>query len=519
MAWNIIKRGIYILLFFFIMSSLASADYQTVVYSGTINDDGKTTVDGKDINVHINGKKVLVEYDSGSFLLLGDECEKNGNTEVCLNGVEEDYSASIAVYRKVANVVVTKKAANDGPVRKDDVFTVNIDIENKDGGYRAENLVLIENVSDGLLFVDSTGCEMVDGTIKLEITLYKNDNIRCSYRVIPLRGGEFVLNTIITYFDGSKEQRIKKETEIKVLEYGLGVVAEKFPKDKFDIGERIRFKFNLTNTFPYHVDVTNLILKPKFFKIYETDLNGLSDNTYSWYGLISGNKSKTFFIEGEIQGFDNTIEFDIDYSGDNKKDKSTPKLNFKVDVITPEIRFDKYNKKYKKDEDVKIYFRNPSSKVINDFFDLDINMRSNILDKERSEKISLLPAGEEKLFILNKKEMPDGKYPLFVRGSYKTQFGEIVSFDRTEFIEINETKPAEKVPDTNEENITINSNELILKDNSTINETGTKTNILNFIEWSGRKKFYIYFSLLIVLIAIIAIFLLRRRNRMPELKI
>ena len=113
------------------MSSLASADYQTVVYSGTINDDGKTTVDGKDINVHINGKKVLVEYDSGSFLLLGDECEKNGNTEVCLNGVEEDYSASIAVYRKVANVVVTKKAANDGPVRKDDVFTVNIDIEKR----------------------------------------------------------------------------------------------------------------------------------------------------------------------------------------------------------------------------------------------------------------------------------------------------------------------------------------------------------------------------------------------------
>ena len=387
------KRGLLLIFFIIVLSSIVFAEARTTVYSGTLKDGEKAAVGDKEVEVFVQGLKALIKFDGMSFIIVNDGCRDQGNTEVCLNGVDNDYSASISIYRKVANVAVTKTVVNDGPISKEDVFTVNIDIENKDGGYNAENLVLVENFSDSFVFVDSTECKMENNVLKLLITLYKNDRIRCSYRLIPLEAGEFELSTSIKFFDGDKDQEIKKETDIRVKEYGLSVIPPKFPKTTFDIGERIRFKFNVSNDFPYDVDIKSLRIKPKFFKIIEHDINDLGSEI-GWEGKIKGNQSKSFSIEGEIQGFTNSLDFTIDYFGFNKGGTSSPYLRFNVTKVDPELRFDKYNKVFRTYDSVTLFFRNPASKPVYNFFDLDIKIKSNILDNEQIEKVSLLPSGE-----------------------------------------------------------------------------------------------------------------------------
>lgn len=511
------KRGFLLLIFFtIILSSVVLAEARTTVYSGTLKDGEKAAAGDKEVEVFVQGLKALVKFDGMSFIIVNDGCRDQGNTEVCLNSVDNDYSASISIYRKVANVAVTKTVVNDGPISKEDAFTVNIDIENKDGGYNAENLVLIENFSDSFVFVDSAECKMENNVLKLLITLYKNDRIRCSYRLIPLEAGEFKLSTTINFFDGDKYQELKKETNVKVKEYGLIVVPPKFPKTTFDIGERIRFKFNLSNDFPYEVDIKSLRIKPKFFKIIEHDMADLGGEI-GWEGIMKGNQSKSFSIEGEIQGFSNSLDFTIDYFGFNKRGISNPYLKFNVTKVEPELRFDKYNKAFRTDDPITLFFRNPTSKPVYNFFDLDIKIKSNILDNEQVERVSLLPSGEEKPIKLKKKEnIAEGRYPLFITTNYKTSFGETVKSERTEFINVSNAKPeakAEPIKPQATENISANLT-------SVSNETVKLLDYSSFVDKIKDNKLFVVIPVVVIVVMalfiVTMIYLRKNRNDKPQ---
>ena len=137
------------------------------------------------------------------------------------------------------------------------------------------DLVLIENISDGFTFISSSGCDYKNNVLTISANLYRAESIDCKYDLMTKESGNYRLTSNIMFFWMVTLQEIKKENNIKVKEYGLNIIVDKLPKENFDINENIKFNFNLSNDFPDDINIKNIELRPKLFKINEENIKGI----------------------------------------------------------------------------------------------------------------------------------------------------------------------------------------------------------------------------------------------------
>ena len=479
-------KKLLILIFIIILSYNVLADSQKSIFSGTLRDGESGIADGKNFTVVISGLKVLVDYGDYSFIIKESGCDSQENIKVCIDSVEADDQAVISILKKTSNIVLTKKVPKYA--YKSRIFTVDINIKNVDSDIPARNLVFVENISDNFMFIGSSGCNYENGVIIASADLYKNEELTCTYDLISKEAGQYRLFSNIKYLDGDELQEIKKDNSVKVKEYGLNIIVEKLPKDYFDVDENIKFNFNISNDFPDDVKIKDVQLRPRLFKINEENVKKDIN--------MPGNSSRQFFIDGTILGYNNDMEFYIEYSMLGQSYNLKKNINFNLTKIDPEFRFDKYNKIYNSNDKIIFYFRNSGIKNIHGYKNIKLNIKSNILDSNIDKNISLLNYGDESKIELNNKKVSDGRYPVFIKGSYNTLNDELIYFDRTEFIFINNTQ---KVVNT------------IINDN--INNTNENLSNVNNIN-NSKSFHWIYLLYIIpVIIIILLIYILRLRKK------
>ena len=472
----------FLILFIVLLSYIVLAGPEKVIYSGTLYDGESAVAEGKNVSVAISGTKVLVDYDHNSFIMKFDNCDSKDNIKVCAASVESEDSAAITILKKVSNIVVTKNIPKY--VYKTQLFSVDINIKNVDSDIPATDLVLIENISDGFTFISSSGCDYKNNVLTISANLYRAESIDCKYDLMTKESGNYRLTSNIMFFDGDSLQEIKKENNIKVKEYGLNIIVDKLPKENFDINENIKFNFNLSNDFPDDINIKNIELRPKLFKINEENIKRNIN--------MPGNSSRQFSIDGNILGYGNNIELYIVYSMLGRSYNIQKNIRFNITKIDPEFRFNKYNKIYNSNDDIIFYFRNSGIKDIHSYKNVKLKIKSNILDSNIDKDIPLLNYGDEYKIEFNNKEVPDGRYPIFIKGDYKTINDEVIYFDRTEFIFINNTQK-------------VNNNEI-----GNTNETS-----VNIKEVSNSKSLHWFYLLYIipVIIIILLIYIIRSRKK------
>ena len=430
-------KKLLILLFFILLSYNVLAESQKSIFSGTLRAGESGVADGKNFTAFISGVKVLVDYDHKTFIIKESGCDSQYNIKVCVDSVEADDQATISILKKTANIIVTKKIPKYS--YKNQILTINIEIKNLDSDIPARNLIFTENISDDFIFIGSSGCNLENNLLKLKADLYKNEVVVCTYDIIPKKAGKFRLFSNIKFYDNDNLEEINKDNSLNVKEYGINIIVEKLPKENFDLNEDINFRFNLSNDFPDEVIIKNMEARPKLFDIKNSKLS-ITGDVSRWSGNIYGNSSKQFYIEGNILGYANEIEFYIEYSTLGRSGISKDYIIFNVTRSDPEIRFNNYNKVFKSADRLILYFRNSGSKQIYGYKDIKMNIRSNILSSEINKNIPLLNYGDEYKIGLDKKEMSDGRYPIFIKTDYKTLNDESMHFERTEFIMINNSK-------------------------------------------------------------------------------
>ena len=143
-----------------------------------------------------------------------------------------------------------------------------------------------------------------------------------------------------------------------------------------------------------------------------------------------------------------------------------------------------------------------------------------MLETEQDLPIKLLSAGEERKLELNKKDMPEGRYPIFISIKYQTSFGEEVNTEKTEFIQINDTIETQPVPQTEttteETQTNQTSNETqkvatsIAKQEASIIREMIKEKLTSLKEKIKNKALYLIIGAAVVILFIATIIIIKR---------
>src|SRR3989344_112271 len=92
------KRGIFLLLFVFLLViPFAFADDE-LLWSGTVSSGSSADVDGKKLSVDLTETQASVNYEGIVFLVDKMKCDKNGFYKVCFTGSKSTFSADISLY-------------------------------------------------------------------------------------------------------------------------------------------------------------------------------------------------------------------------------------------------------------------------------------------------------------------------------------------------------------------------------------------------------------------------------------
>ncbi|MFC1768197.1 hypothetical protein ACFLZX_00405 [Nanoarchaeota archaeon] len=455
----------YALIFFLLLIVPVSA-----TYSEKIHDDW--LVHGESIEVHgenlsasysIDGQKAYIDYGGLSIIVENDSCRAKENKNFCAL-MEEDfinytqdrqyYKGKIGVYAAVSLLSISRVSDTNAMVGEE--FSVNVNIQNSDEN-DATDVVFIERVPASFIIHNPKGCSIEDDNLVFRGTIRKNENLICSYKLIPKQTGNYSIKTELTY--NNEEETITRidEQDIRVTQKDL-ILNSKLERDQLEVGMETDLEFNLTNFLNESLTITQFRIElPYTLEVTHASYN-LEEQVdgYIWVGHLNKNSSEEFILKiKSIEEGVSSIKTYIDYNSFGERRIEENEMEILTILPGLDYQFEIDKKEISEEHNATLYFSIENPSIETTITNITINLSSNYpgidfykeieelrADRTRnllSQLLSPLPSSEDVEYHFNLSIdyfTPDGRVTeideIFL---YQLAFGdeEIVEEDNSSF--------------------------------------------------------------------------------------
>src|SRR3989344_5995994 len=456
------KTWVIILFVLFIVPTVFAEEKS--LFSGPVNVNNATVVEGKQLSVAISGSEVAVDYDGLGFFMESGECDTTQFFKACVSNVNRLLSVDVALSVITADLDIQKEI-KDG---KDEValgqtFTVKMNMTNT-GDRTIPNLKIKEDIKD-FQILEVEGCKEENGTLKLETSLNPRSIIICNYKLLTIKEGKFNLETLINYSDGYEDQTKKAKIKVKVIEYTINLSND--AKAEYALGEEGKIKFQLKNKFPHKVDIKKLSIKPKGILVTGSTLKTNRNlDMLNWEGTLEAGATFNYTLDIKVLNVSNEIKTIIEFMPIGEKQTKIFILSLPSDIKQPEIRIKQIT-----NNSIIISLKNPNTNAV--LNNIAISIRSTFNNINENKKIVLMKAKEETEIVIEtqiNKEL-NVSVPIFFSGQFFTQYDEPLLLSSTDYINLG----------TRQQNRIMTSNK---------NDTEAQNNITNQTQESIITKFW-----------------------------
>lgn len=291
------------LVFFAQKAQTVSAEAQ--IKGGWMDSGESVAVETTSFLMVMSRTEVAADYGTGFLTLKNNSCEYLDYIKICVDNIEYNHitdkiRAYIRVYKRVPNIEMTRTFSGETMLVNDN-STVSVTLRNT-GDVAARSVSFIDYFPAQVEVTDVDGATVSGSFISWKGKIDAGSSVDFTYKLKAKEEFDVTLKAEATYFDGFSTKTAYSDAK-HIRATPFFEITPLLSRSEFTIGEKINLSINLTNREFYAVNIDYLDVS------FDSDiqfidgpfpLKKISENTYRWYGSISGAGSTNTTVNGSV---------------------------------------------------------------------------------------------------------------------------------------------------------------------------------------------------------------------------